>query len=96
MGRGGWCTVSAGTVNLKMKFDPVPMRRGVAAFGHAIGRMRIALNSHHLTDRQVGQRELDLGNEIAAQFPGLWECFCVTTSEGRCRVISRPRGGWAR
>lgn len=95
MGRDGWCTVSAGTIDLKVKIDPSPMRRALAGVEHSLGRVRINSIAHLLSNRERAQREYAIGQRVARDFPDLWECFCVTTNEGRCRVISRPRGGWA-
>lgn len=83
------------TLTLKFHFDPRPMQRAVLSMSHAAGCLRIALESHRLSERRVAQRHFDLGQRLAAAYPDMWEVFCVTTSEGRCRVISRPRGGWA-
>lgn len=80
------------TIVGKITFDPRPMRRAIARVRHSLGQMNIVFAS---SGRERGRRELRLGQELAADYPGEWEVFCVTTNEGHCRVISRPRGGWA-
>ncbi|HEX5591992.1 MAG TPA: hypothetical protein VFX35_01445 [Solirubrobacterales bacterium] len=87
--------MAAATVDVKLRFDLRPLNRALASVRHGLGTYAIAVVASRLTERQKAQREYELGKEIAADHPGYWEVFCVTTDEGRCRVISRPRGGWA-
>ncbi len=45
-------------------------------------------------ERDRAQRELAFGQREADRDPSV-QAICVTTNEGRCRVVVRRLGGWS-
>jgi hypothetical protein len=86
--------MTAGSIALNITGDMRKVRRSILSMRHAFGAVAIAMGSFRRGEREIAQRHYSLGRELAKDHPGEWVVFCVTTNEGRCRVISRPRGGW--
>lgn len=62
----------------------------------ALGLTLLQFNNAFLRrgERDSARRELAFGQREALHDPRV-EAFCVTTNEGRCRVVVRRLGGWA-
>jgi hypothetical protein len=88
--------VSAGTIQLTVNIDLRRFRRQMSMLIQSLGllNIRMATVTWKLSDREVGRRELALARELQAKDPH-WHVQCVTTHEGRCRVVVKYLGGWS-
>lgn len=88
--------MSTGTIQVAIRLDVSRFRHQTTMLRWSLGLFGIRFSTAllNLSDREVGRRELALAREIRTDNRH-FHVQCVTTHEGRCRVVVKYLGGWS-